>query len=637
MPRDAHTVGGTIGDTLEIIVIWGVGVPLYLAYSGIRKLVVVIKDGLTPVTAARERQRQERNAEKYAGAAVDNLWLYSRPLIPGSKQIRLLILLPTTGRGSDDRVRCEIMHTDWDATKYEALSYAWGNPTLCRRIEISHGDTALFEGFMVTENLYAALKSLRRGSPRALWIDAICINQLDNEERGDQVNQMRHIYESAMNVIAWLGNTPKGFRRLLVASETPTVWLDMSMEAPLRELLQRPWWTRSWVIQEVVLAKYVFFQCGTHRIEWDPFFKLVQQLEQNQNRDQKISNPGTDQMISNARNMMWIREGWMESIDPPLGLLGMAWTFREREVSDVRDRLYALLSLLPPEDVIISPDYSKSQDQIFGEFARAWIICHKSLLIMNLAQWQPENRHAWYPVWPEPFLHTTELFFGADFSVRSQIFWDDKFSADGGLSPEVFLHVANKDILHLRGFSCDTVAAISTLCKARTDGDWSEILAEWREFAFEDTNLGRSKLEDEFCLAITAGLGSMSEGYEKVRDLACRSRRLFRTHGGRLGLGPAHMTEGDQVCVLLGSPVPLVLSECKTCRLDKERDYMSRNDESRTSVSGIKGGSTVKGDYLQTSLFVGDAYVHDFMNYDGDICADIQSGQLQLEDFYFCG
>jgi hypothetical protein len=92
---------------------------------------------------------------------------------------------------------------------YEALSYAWGEceasiPFSCDGLVI-----------LVTPNLNAALHRLvARGASRILWIDQICINQRDDEERRDvsekseksvQVAMMHDIYQTAQNVVVWLG------------------------------------------------------------------------------------------------------------------------------------------------------------------------------------------------------------------------------------------------------------------------------------------------------------------------------------------------------------------------------------------------------------------------------------------------
>lgn len=115
------------------------------------------------------------------------------PLDEGS--IRLLEL-----SGQNEELRGKIHHVSLTShPTYKALSYVWGNPTLCRRISI--------EGNIlnVTENLAIALRHLTKLLDTYIWIDAICINQRDDQEKGQQVNQMGKIYRQAAQVIVWLG------------------------------------------------------------------------------------------------------------------------------------------------------------------------------------------------------------------------------------------------------------------------------------------------------------------------------------------------------------------------------------------------------------------------------------------------
>ena len=121
-----------------------------------------------------------------------------RQLDHRTRQFRLLALQP--GRFSDP-LRCSIRESNLDERlQYDALSYTWGTRDSKIPIEV-HG-----QSFSVTENLYAALQHLRQdGKELMLWVDALCINQLDLVEKSHQVQQMRYIYECATSVIAWLG------------------------------------------------------------------------------------------------------------------------------------------------------------------------------------------------------------------------------------------------------------------------------------------------------------------------------------------------------------------------------------------------------------------------------------------------
>jgi hypothetical protein len=137
--------------------------------------------------------------------------LRSSPSGHSGDEFRLLVLLP----GQDDaEIRCEIQHASLDGPpQYEALSYTWGNPKGEESLGPCRGDPSasypikVDEGYLsVGYNLRCALEQLRDGTnTRTLWIDAICINQDDSEEKNHQVKAMARIYSGASRVLAWLG------------------------------------------------------------------------------------------------------------------------------------------------------------------------------------------------------------------------------------------------------------------------------------------------------------------------------------------------------------------------------------------------------------------------------------------------
>lgn len=84
--------------------------------------------------------------------------------------------------------------------KFEALSYVCGDETELKTIAINN------RPFQVSTNLLYALKYLRHKSkPRTLWVDAICIHQANEAEKGHQIRFMSEIYSNASQVIAFMG------------------------------------------------------------------------------------------------------------------------------------------------------------------------------------------------------------------------------------------------------------------------------------------------------------------------------------------------------------------------------------------------------------------------------------------------
>jgi hypothetical protein len=154
---------------------------------------------------------------------------------------------------NDARIRCQLFdYLLQDSGKrthqYEALSYVWGSSDKPRSILIDERDLP------ITVNLHEALLSLRDPYiERIIWIDAICINQGDKEERAQQVQFMAKVYSKASRVVVWLGQAAKGsdhaLEQILNAAddESPKPSNNETNQQPIPDLLQRPWFQRIWV------------------------------------------------------------------------------------------------------------------------------------------------------------------------------------------------------------------------------------------------------------------------------------------------------------------------------------------------------------------------------------------------------
>jgi hypothetical protein len=250
-------------------------------------------------------------------------------LDPTRREIRLLRLFPGNW---EEPLRGELQVASLDdPSRYQALSYVWGNPNIVKTIQL-HGKL-----FYVTANLWAALRRLRRSHhERILWIDAVCINQRDLKERSHQVNVMGDIFSRASQVFIWLGDSIteednslaaspgtledgkdfdwlcKNFEQTLKCSalfdhESETLaafgilyllsidthWTNKLVFADVEgqyhvakgflsrwhaalKLFQVPWWSRVWTIQEVVLAKQATVVVGSVSAPWELFYNFYQ-------------------------------------------------------------------------------------------------------------------------------------------------------------------------------------------------------------------------------------------------------------------------------------------------------------------------------------------------------------------------
>ncbi|MCJ1388736.1 hypothetical protein MMC18_001585 [Xylographa bjoerkii] len=188
----------------------------------------------------------------------------------------------------------------------------------------------------VTTNLEAAMKYLRHESTqRIMWIDAVSIDQSNIEERNYQVPLMKAIYSNADAVQVWLGSPTTG------SDNAMALLREMGHGLPLQqirlegrliddidlhstiELMTRPWWDRTWVQQELILAKRAVFSCGFSSFEWsnmltvDHFNSVVDSAMKSLHFDEYLLDNFIDSFDACTRiqNMAEIHEQDSEAID----------------------------------------------------------------------------------------------------------------------------------------------------------------------------------------------------------------------------------------------------------------------------------------------------------------------------------
>lgn len=180
---------------------------------------------------------------------------YSR-LSLGPDSIRLLRLKPYKNQ-STAKIQCELFDYNLQDPSerthlYEALSYVWGDPEDTRPIDIGEHELP------VTTNLYAALSHLRNFSlERIIWIDAICIDQKNSEEKVQQIQLMAKIYSQASRVLVWLGeaadNSDQALKEISAAGRKAIHSLNNeTIQLAVLTLLQRNWFQRIWVREEIL-------------------------------------------------------------------------------------------------------------------------------------------------------------------------------------------------------------------------------------------------------------------------------------------------------------------------------------------------------------------------------------------------
>lgn len=201
-----------------------------------------------------------------------------RPLL-NDDGIRLIELEPNPDLNA--KIECSLIHTtlneyDHDLINHHtALSYVWGDAITTT--------TVLVEGlaFFVTLNLDTALRYLRDPTRKFLiWAYAMCINQLDDEEKGRQVRQMRDVYRNATHTIIVLGEPTKNSNAILSAVRSSSTGKGNHEALPWHDVLTRPWFQRVWVYQELFFSRDPWVRCGRARVRWETLHKAVKALKQ---------------------------------------------------------------------------------------------------------------------------------------------------------------------------------------------------------------------------------------------------------------------------------------------------------------------------------------------------------------------
>jgi hypothetical protein len=222
-----------------------------------------------------------------------NEYEYTRLELSDTVKIRRLKIEP----GLDDApITCSLTPSSLEEP-YEALSYVWGagEPTEEIRIQERRPIAAVsskpsfpklrYRSFYFRPNLYAALRNFRSNKKHVdLWIDALCINQEDDEKE-IQIAMMEDIYSKATRVLIWLGEpkdfTPKAFaciESMCDLSLFDGLLKDVESHPLLHalgQLMKDVWFSRRWVVQELAMAKEASLHCGWHNIHWVDFADAI--------------------------------------------------------------------------------------------------------------------------------------------------------------------------------------------------------------------------------------------------------------------------------------------------------------------------------------------------------------------------
>ncbi|KAH9208123.1 heterokaryon incompatibility protein-domain-containing protein, partial [Leptodontidium sp. 2 PMI_412] len=205
--------------------------------------------------------------------------LFYPPLDYSRDSLRLLQLHPGSGR---QEIQSTISDVKFISNPtYSALSYTWGSPDRTNSIKVNGSR------LQIRENLWNALHDLRDPKmTRVLWVDAICIDQNNVDEKNHQVPLMSFVYSRAQEVLIWLGehkapywiesSAPSEWRDDWAVRKAKASWWTGATHAFLYGLVHEEYWKRAWIVQEVGMApKTIRVHFGRQSIPWEEFMKLI--------------------------------------------------------------------------------------------------------------------------------------------------------------------------------------------------------------------------------------------------------------------------------------------------------------------------------------------------------------------------
>jgi len=523
-----------------------------------------------------------------------------------SRQIRLLTILPSLFSST---IKCELSIVSLnDKPQYEALSYVWGDPANPKYIQLNK------QKFSVTPNLHAALRALRRSrTKRKLWVDAVCINQSDISERNAQIAQMRFIYENAQQTAVWLGEDSAGSKKaiafvktfaaqartcgdsrkklqdwladicILCSDEQERAWQELAL------LLSRPYWTRAWIYQEMVVSSHAMVHCGKDQVSWEDMTIMAFVIDEFENLLRGIEPIFNKPRVVNVYHHFY-NAALAQSQRRSAGLMG-APTFldalctrRYAEAKDPKDKVYSLLGVvtnhfigLPelPSGPDVQIDYSRSEAEVYKGVVRHIAKTTSSLDILCACQ-NPDRARgipSWAPDWATKRtnnpVQNTDQWGHIHFACKNaSIAWD--------------LEPPDDDTLVVNGVYMDSITQIGF--ERTNDLEWEELKESWKILAetcvwsFEQAAdigpcyMNLDPIPQAFFETVTMGRIPKDTGHEPA-DLAMiqvaiveatERRRFFVTEKGFMALGPAEVKVGDMVVVIQSVHVPIVLRKDET-------------------------------------------------------------------------
>ncbi|KAF5556110.1 heterokaryon incompatibility het-6 [Fusarium napiforme] len=509
-----------------------------------------------------------------------------------------------------------------DPPEYTAISYCWDNSADIARIEFHNGDSLPLS--QTLQDLFRSLK--KKSSMFTVWIDAICINQQDTAEKEFQVPLMGKIYSRSAEVLVWLGNsddvTKRAFRFMkrdennIETTPEPLVRstsfydkfrsLYRKVPRPSRQetdesglesmllLLQRPWFQRVWVIQEVAAGKNIQVVCGEDCVDlshfsdgvsaiWNSFVGLGRYQD---------DHPAILGFWCVTR-MLDIREEYQKKAHE--GESGVCYeTLLQAayhcQATRTCDKVFAFHGIADNRPVP-KANYRITEEQVFIATAEALLCNGESLDLLALSWMGYMRQHSNIPTWaPDLRCHAYDeplvLCDSAGWDAGGCLITSPKIDTE---SPRrLRLHVKPIDTIHVicppfaswvvkqQREAVKSVLALRTWLAGNLSIEaWMDRLAESLIMGLDiDDNPLRVGMPgwdehrrhfDEWLRWVQSSSRQKdlhkieSNKYHRIIRPRIDTMKAFATSQGFFGIGPEPTMKGDVVCTVPGCRVPLVL------------------------------------------------------------------------------
>ncbi|KAF2006902.1 hypothetical protein P154DRAFT_421176 [Amniculicola lignicola CBS 123094] len=470
-----------------------------------------------------------------SGVLGEKFYQYSELQGPGA--IRLVKILPA----KMSTIKCEIYHFSLDnPPPYIAISYAWGDAAQTDKIDL--------DGIKipVAVSLYSALEALRGKKEDVLvWVDGLCIDQQNRDERTEQVKLMTNIYTKAESVAIWLG--PEADESDLAVELIQEVAANADSAEHISSLIsshdtkpalaavvalfERNYWRRLWVVQEVYNAQSVIVHCGSTKRPWVDYTKAAEVfVDHRAELDRDFHRRSSYGISRNQFTYSQVLAYQGPRSLPDLGSLAKLGresfleamcACRRKLSTDPRDKVFGILGVLPPEIRAEFPvDYNQSVREVYINAVdyllhttdRLDVICESIHFPLHTSS---ANLPTWVPDWSHS-PQTASLGRMCDFSAAGET--EAKYRLlDGRRKLEI-------SAIHLDTISFHGIA-VGTLC---TLADYLMAFLHWRALLHDsgfETKSSYPDVEEAFCRTLC--LDQVPLEWDKPQDLLTVCYHVF--------------------------------------------------------------------------------------------------------------